>query len=297
MIRLRPKTRKLLLGLLFTSPFTIGFLGLTVIPVLASLYYSFTRYAILTPARWIGLGNYVSLFTKDDLFYKSLWNTVYYTLMSVPLGLLVSFILALALNIKVRGMSAYRTIYFLPTLVPSVAMAILWLWLFNAQYGLLNSLLNLFGLPGLGWVTQPSTAMPSLVIMSLWTVGQTVVIFLAGLQDVPAHLYEAAEIDGAGTLQKISFVTIPMLTPVILFNLLTGMIASFQTFTQAYIMTNGGPANATLFYALYLYRNGFQYVKMGYASALAWILFIIILALTAIVLRTSRGWVYYGGTR
>jgi multiple sugar transport system permease protein len=296
-MKLQPKTRRLLLGLLFTSPFTIGFLGLTIIPVAASLYYSFTRYAILTPPKWIGLGNYATLFTRDDLFYKSLSNTAYYSLMAVPLGLLMSFILALALNVKVRGMAAYRTIYFLPTLVPSVALAILWLWLFNAQYGLINSALNLVGLPSIGWVTDPKTAMPSLVIMSLWTVGQTVIIFLAGLQDVPVHLYEAAEIDGAGTMAKVYYVTIPMLTPVILFNLLTGIIGSFQTFTQAYIMTNGGPANATLFYVLYLYRNGFQYIKMGYASALAWILFLIILALTVIVLRTSRGWVYYGGAR
>jgi len=217
--------------------------------------------------------------------------------MSVPLSLLFSFFLALALNLKVRGMAAYRTIYFLPTLVPSVAMAILWLWLFNTQYGIFNSLLHLVGLRPLGWVTNPKTALPSLVLMSLWIVGQTVVIFLAGLQDVPTHLYEAAEIDGAGAVQKMTHITIPMMTPVILFTLLTGMIGSFQTFTQAYIMTNGGPANATLFYVLYLYRNGFQYIQMGYASALAWILFVIILVLTVIVLRTSRGWVYYGGLR
>jgi len=285
------------LGLLFTAPFTIGFVGLTVYPLLASLYYSFTRYAILTPPKWIGMNNYVTLFTKDDLFWKSLWNTVYYTLMFVPASLLLSFGLALALNVKVRGMSAYRTIYFLPTLVPSVALAILWLWLFNPQYGLLNEFLDVFGLPPLGWVADPKTAMPSMVIMGLWTVGQTVIIFLAGLQDVPVHLYEAAEIDGAGTLQKVFNVTIPLMTPVILFNLLVGIIGSFQTFTQAYIMTNGGPANATLFYVLNLYRNGFQYVKMGYASALAWILFLIILVCTAAVLRTSRGRVYYGGTR
>jgi multiple sugar transport system permease protein len=296
-MKLRPKTRKLLLGLLFTAPFTIGFLGLTVYPLLASLYYSFTRYAILTPPKWVGMNNYVTLFTKDDLFWKSLWNTAYYTMMFVPASLILSFALALALNVKVRGMSAYRTIYFLPTLVPSVALAILWLWLFNPQYGLLNEILALFGVPPLGWIADPKTAMPSMVIMGLWTVGQTVVIFLAGLQDVPIHLYEAAEIDGAGTMQKVFNVTIPLMAPVILFNLLVGIIASFQTFTQAYIMTNGGPANATLFYVLNLYRNGFQYVKMGYASALAWILFLIILACTVAVLRLSRGRVYYGGTR
>jgi multiple sugar transport system permease protein len=296
-MRLKPRTRKLLLGLLFTSPFSIGFLGLTVYPLLASLYYSFTNYAILKAPRWVGLQNYVRLFTGDDLFWKSLWNTVYYTLMSVPAGLLVAFVLALALNVKVRGMSIYRTIYFLPTLVPSVALAILWVWLFNPQYGVLNSALDLLGLPPLGWISDPKTAMPSLVLMSLWVVGGTVVIFLAGLQDVPVQLYEAAEIDGAGVLQKVWFVTIPMMTPVILFNLLTGIIGSLQTFTQAYIMTNGGPANATLFYVLHLYRSGFQYVQMGYASALAWILFIVTLGIALAVLRTSRGWVYYGGMR
>jgi multiple sugar transport system permease protein len=285
------------MGILFTLPFTLGFLAFTLSPLLASLYYSFTRYAILTPPKWIGLANYVTLFTHDDLFWISLGNTLYFTALSVPVGLFTSFVLALALNAKVRGMSLYRTIYFLPTLVPSVALAILWLWLFNPQYGILNSILNLFGLPSLGWITDLNLAKPSLVLMGIWTVGGTVVIFLAGLQDVPSQLYEAAEIDGAGALQRVFYITIPMMTPVILFNLITGIIGGFQYFTQAYIMTNGGPVNATLFYALYLYRSGFQYIKMGYASALAWILFLIVLLCTLAVFRTSRGWVYYGGIR
>ena len=296
-MRLAPRTRSLIMGLLFTLPFTLGFLAFTLYPLLASLYYSFTRYAILTPPKWIGLANYVTLFTHDDLFWISLGNTLYFTALSVPVGLFTSFVLALALNVKVRGMSLYRTIYFLPTLVPSVALAILWLWLFNPQYGILNSILNLFGLPSLGWITDLNLAKPSLVLMGIWTVGGTVVIFLAGLQDVPSQLYEAAEIDGAGTLQRVFYITIPMMTPVILFNLITGIIGGFQYFTQAYIMTNGGPVNATLFYALYLYRSGFQYIKMGYASALAWILFLIVLLCTLAVFRTSRGWVYYGGIR
>ncbi len=296
-MKLTPRTRNLMMGLLFTLPFTLGFFAFTLYPLLASLYYSFTRYAILTPPQWIGVGNYVNLFGRDDLFWTSLGNTVYFTLLSVPTGLLASFVLALALNVKVRGMSLYRTIYFLPTLVPSVALAILWLWLFNPQYGILNSILNFFGLPSLGWITDLNLAKPSLVLMGIWTVGGTVVIFLAGLQDVPSQLYEAAEMDGAGALQRVFYITIPMMTPVILFNLITGIIGGFQYFTQAYIMTNGGPVNATLFYALYLYRSGFQYVKMGYASALAWILFLIVLVCTLAVFRTSRGWVYYGGMK
>lgn len=285
------------MGLIFTSPFTVGFFLLTVYPLLSSLYYSFTRYAILTPPVWIGLANYNVMFFKDDLFWKSLGNTLVYTALAVPVGLASAFILGLALNVKVHGMSVYRAIFFLPTLVPTVALAILWLWMFNPQYGILNQFLNIFGLPSIGWIADYNLAKPALVFMSIWSVGQTVVIFLAGLQDVPTQLYEAAEIDGASALQKIFFVTIPIMTPVILFNLITGIIGGFQYFTQAYIMTNGGPANATLFYPLYLYRSGFQYLKMGYASALAWILFLIILACTALVFRTSRGWVYYGGVR
>ena len=296
-MKLRPQARAVLKGLAFTSPFTLGFLAFTLYPLMASLYYSFTTYAILTPPKWIGLTNYTTLFARDDLFWTSLGNTFYYTFLSVPVGLVASFLLALALNARVRGMSLYRTIYFLPTLVPTVAMAILWLWMFNPQYGILNRLLNLVGLPGLGWLADINLAKPSLVLMGLWGVGQTVIIILAGLQDVPAQLYEAAEIDGANGFQKAIYITIPMLTPVILFNLIMGIIGGFQYFTQAYVMTNGGPVNATLFYALYLYRNGFQYIKMGYASALAWILFLIILACILLVFRTSRRWVYYGGIR
>ncbi len=291
------RARALLKGLLFTSPFTIGFLAFTLYPLLASLYYSFTEYAILTAPRWVGVQNYANLFTHDDLFWIALWNTLYFTLLAVPSGLLASLALAMALNVRIRGMSLYRTIYFLPTLVPTVALAVLWLWMFNPQYGILNRLLSVCGLPTLGWLADIRLAKPALVLMGLWGVGQTVVIFLAGLQDVPVQLYEAAEIDGANGLQKAIYVTIPMLTPVILFNLIMGIIGGFQYFTQAYIMTNGGPVNATLFYALYLYRNGFQYIKMGYASALAWILFVIILACILVVFRTSRGWVYYGGVR
>ena len=284
-------------GLAFTSPFIVGFFVFTLYPLLASFYYSFTQYSILTPSRWIGLANYSNLFTRDDLFWTSLGNTLYFVSLSVPLGLLTSFGLALALNARVRGISIYRTIFFLPTLVPSVALSVLWLWIFNPQYGLLNQILSWVSLPPLGWLTDVNQAKPALILMSLWGVGGTVVIFLAGLQDVPSQLYEAADIDGANGPQKVFYITLPMMTPVILFNLITGIIAGFQYFTQAYIMTNGGPINATLFYSLYLYRNGFQYIKMGYASAMAWIMFLIIFACTLLVFRVSRGLVYYGGAR
>lgn len=285
------------MGLLFTSPFTVGFAAFTLYPLLASLYYSFTEYAILTAPRWVGLRNYVELFANDKLFWTSLSNTLYFTLLAVPSNLLASLALAMALNVQLRGMSVYRTIYFLPTLVPTVALATLWLWMFNPQYGILNGLLHAIGLPGPTWLADIRLVKPALVLMGLWCIGQTVVIFLAGLQDVPTQIYEAAEIDGANSLQKAVYVTMPMLTPVILFNLIMGIIGGFQYFTQAYIMTNGGPVNASLFYALYLYRNGFQYVKMGYASALAWVLFVIIMACILLVFRTSRRWVYYGGAR
>lgn len=296
-MKITPSARKLILGLLFTAPFTIGFLAFTVYPLLASFYYSFTQYSILTPPKWIGLQNYATLFMHDDLFWTSLGNTLFFICLAVPLGLTTSFVIALALNQRVRGMSIYRTIFFLPTLVPSVALAILWLWIFNPQSGMMNWLFELVGLPSLGWLGDINLAKPSLVLMSLWSTGGTIVIFLAGLQDVPGQLYEAADIDGANRLQKVWFITIPMMTPVILFNLITGIIGGFQYFTEAFIMTNGGPINATLFYALYLYRNGFQYVKMGYASAMAWILFVIVLSCTLAIFRTSRAWVYYGASR
>jgi multiple sugar transport system permease protein len=295
-MRLSRTTQAFLNGLLFTSPYIAGLLAFTLYPLGASFYYGFTDYRILTAPRWIGLGNFAQLLS-DDLFWISLANTAYYTVLAVPSGLAFSFILALALNLRVRGMPIYRTIFFLPSIVPSVALSILWLWVFNPQYGILNGILGLLGLPGAGWLSDPLWSKPSLILMHLWGVGGTIVIFLAGLQDVPQHLYEAAEIDGARWWHRVRFITIPMVTPVILFNLIIGMINSFQYFTQAYVMTNGGPVNSTLFYALLLYRNAFQYIKMGYASAMAWILFVIVLVCTLFVLWSSRRWVYYSGTK
>jgi multiple sugar transport system permease protein len=282
-------------GLLFISPWIAGFLAFTIYPILASLYYSFNNYSILIPAEWVGLGNYKALFFEDPLFWVSLTNTLYYIAFALPLGIIIGVTLALFLNMKVKGMAIYRTIYYLPTIVPTIASAILWLWILNPQYGLLNSFLAKIGIQGPGWLASPEWSKPALIIMSWWGLGGAVLIYLAGLQDVPQQLYEAAELDGANWLQKTIHITIPMLTPVIFFNLVMGLIGTFQYFTEAYVMTNGGPVNSTLFYALYLYRNAFVYLKMGYASSMAWLLFILVLTCTLLVFRTSARWVYYGG--
>jgi len=282
-------------GLLFCSPIIIGLLWFTSYPILASLYYSFTEYNALQPPEWIGLGNYREMLWRDDRFWYSLYNTVYYVGFAVPLGVAFAFFLASILNMKVRGLAYYRTIFFLPSIVPVVATSILWLWIFNPQYGIANTLLAYIGITGPGWITDPAWAKPSLIIMSLWTVGNTVVIFLAGLQDVPQELYEAAAIDGASSLQRIRHITIPFMSPYLLFATVTGLIFGFQYFTQVFIMTNGGPAFSTTVYAMYLYMNAFQYFKMGYASAMAWILFLIVATASLVIFRTTARRVYYGG--
>jgi multiple sugar transport system permease protein len=241
------------------------------------------------------LKNYADFVLEDPLFIKSLYNTFYYVILSVPLGLLVALGLALLLNLQLRGVAIFRTIFYVPMVTPVVAVSLLWLFLFNPQFGILNYVLTLVGLPALGWISDPTWSKPSLILMSLWTVGGTMLIFLAGLQGIPAHLYEAAEIDGANIWQRFLNVTLPMLSPVIFFNLVLGIIGSFQTFTQAYVMTGGGPVDSTLFYALYLYRSAFKLLKMGYASSMAWVLLVIILVLTWLQFRLGRSWVYYEG--
>ncbi|HEO69982.1 MAG TPA: sugar ABC transporter permease [Candidatus Hydrogenedentes bacterium] len=285
-------------GLVFALPYILGFIILFLYPLLASVYYSFCRYNVIKPPVWIGLANFEELFLHDPLFWKSLYNTLYYTAFAVPLGLIVSLGLALLLNQKVRGMAAYRTIFFLPTIVPIVASAVLWLWVLNPESGLINGMLREFlGIDGPGWLANEQWAKPSLILMSLWTTGGAMVIFLAGLADVPHSLYEVAELDGAGRWAKFRNITLPMLTPTILFNLVMGLIIAFQYFTQVYVMTGGkgGPVDSTMFYALYLYRNSFYYLRMGYASAMAWMLFVLILVATIAVLASSRRWVYYQG--
>jgi multiple sugar transport system permease protein len=291
--------RNLLYGVLFASPWLLGIMVFTAYPVVASFYYSFTEYTVVNPVKeFVGLSNYTNLIFNDDVFRRSLYNSVYYALFSIPLGTIVGVGLALMLNMKIKGQAIYRTIYFLPVLIPDVAMAILWIWVFNAQFGIVNTLLwQLFRISGPGWLASPTWSKPTVILMSLWTVGQGVVIYLAGLQDVPQSLYDAAEVDGANALQKTWNVTIPMITPVIFFNLIMGMIGSLQYFTIAYVITGGDgrPGQSLFFYAMYLYRNAFAFFKMGVASAQAWILFIVVLIGTLLVFRTSARWVYYGG--
>lgn len=282
-------------GLLFISPWLIGFLCLTFYPFIASIYYSFCSYDVISSPVWIGWKNYRIMFTDDPLFWKALYNTLYFTIFATPLGLVISIGVALLLNTKVKGMAVYRTIYYLPAILPIVASSIVWLWLLNPQYGVINGILYNIGIEGPGWLADSKWSKPALILMSVWGVGQAVLIYLASLQGIPQVLYESAEIDGARWYHKMRYITLPLLTPAIFFNLIIGMIGALQYFTQAYIMTAGGPSDSTLFYSLYLYNNAFAYFKMGYASAQAWILFVLVLLVTLIVFRSSARWVYYGG--
>jgi multiple sugar transport system permease protein len=292
----RQERRRLGMGLLFASPWIVGFLGLTVYPVILSFYYSLNVYTTFgQPMQWVGMANYVELLTQDDLFWVSLYNTLYMVVIGIPFHIILAILLALLLNMNLRGVSVYRTIFYLPTIVPIVATSVLWMWVFNPEYGLINAALSELGIRGPGWLTDPGLAKPSLILMGVWTIGGTLVIFLAGLQAIPRQLYDAAMIDGAGTLHQVRHITLPMLSAVIFFNVVVGVIGGFQIFTQAFIMTNGGPLDATLFYALYLYQNAFRYFKMPYASAMAWILFLIVIVATLIVFRSSARLVYYEG--
>ena len=284
------------LGLAFISPWLLGFLIFTLYPMLASLYYSFTQYNILKPPRWIGLGNYIELFTDDPLILVAFYNTVYFMVFSIPLSIIIGLCLAILLNSKVKGLAVYRTIFYMPTIVPAVASSILWMWLLDPQIGIINSLLAAVGIHGPGWLVNPAWSKPALIMMGLWSVGGDMVIYLAGLQGIPKELYESADLDGASAWRKNWSITLPMLSPVIFFNLIMGLIGTFQYFTQAYIMTSGGPMDSTLFYSLSLYNNAFRYYKMGYASAQAWVLFAIIFVATMIAYRTSGKWVFYGGS-
>lgn len=266
-------------------------------PVVASLYYSFTDFAGSAAPNWIGFKNYVSLF-RDPLFLKAIENTLVYAALYVPLSIVISLGMAMLLNLNIRGISIYRTLFFTPYVLPQVGVAMLWSWILNPEVGVANALLNAVGLPSLGWLSDPALAKPSLVMMDLWaSVGGSMIIFLAGLKSVPRQLYEAAEIDGASSVRKTWHVTVPMITPSIFYNLVLGLIYSLQVFTTAYVVSGGqgGPDNSTMFYGLLLYTNAFRYFDFGYASAMAWILFVCIFVLTLIVFRTSSRWVYYEG--
>lgn len=283
-------------GLLFTSPAIISLLLLTLYPVGASLYYSFCDFPGLKPPQWIGLANYNAL-AHDPLVWKSLANTAVFAAAAVPLGIAVAFILALLLNQKVKGLALFRTLFYLPSIVPTVASSVLWLWVLNPQYGILNGILALFGVNGPGWMSDPSWSKPALILMSTWGVGGTMIIFLAGLQDVPVEMYEAAELDGASPLHRAIHITLPFMSPYIFFSLVMGLIGASQYFTQAYVMTggNGGPANSTLFFAMYLFQNAFHFFKMGYACSMAWLLFLMTLSATVLIFRSSARFVYYQG--
>lgn len=291
-----PIRRESLDGYLFISPWLIGFVTLVAGPMLGSLLLTFMRWDLVSPPKWVGLTNYEQLIT-DPLVRISLGNTAFYTFIGVPLNLTVALAAAMLLNGPVRFRSLFRTAFYLPAVIPAIANVVLWFWILNPQVGLANQLLRLFGLPPSQWIYSPATAKPSLILMQLWATGNTMVIFLAGLQGIPQTLYEAALIDGAGWWQRFRKITIPMLSPVILFNLVLGIVASFQVFSNAYLLTNGGPANATLFTVLYIYRLGFERFQMGYASAVAWLLFAIILIFSLLQLRLSEAWVHYEGGR
>jgi multiple sugar transport system permease protein len=265
--------------------------------MLASLVISLTRWDLLSPARFVGLDNYQKMFSRDPLFWQSLKVTAIYTAAYVPLELVGGLLLALLMNQKLRLRGLFRTIYYLPSVLPGVAFVVLWMWILHPDVGLLNTLLSYVGIDGPRWLADPDWALPALLLMSIWGLGRSMVIYLASLQGLPQHLYEAAAIDGAGAWHAFWRITVPLLTPTIFFNLVLSIISTFQTFTSAFVATDGGPLDATLFYVLYLFRQAFQYFNMGYASALAWLLFVVILALTLLIVRSSRYWVYYEGER
>jgi len=282
-------------GILFASPWFIGFFVFLAGPLLSALYFSFCEYSVLKAPVWIGIDNYRNL-VADELFWKSLSNTLLYALFAIPLGTFTAIGLAMLLNARIRGLAWYRTFFFLPSLVPAVPLSVLWLWMFNGDYGLINTFLGFLGVKGPAWLSDPTWSKPALVLMSVWGVGNAVVIYLAGLQEVPQQLYEAADLDGANAWQRTRNVTLPMLSPVILFNVVMAMIGSLQVFTQPYIMFPGGrPDRSTYFYSMYLYDNAFVYLKMGYASAMGWVMFLIILTLTMTALKVSERRVHYEG--
>jgi multiple sugar transport system permease protein len=281
------------LGYLFIGPWLAGFALFTALPFLASVALSFTHYTIAGAPTWVGLANYQTLLFDDPSFWRSLGNTLTYALVAVPLGVATAFCLALLLNLELRGMAIYRTVFFLPHIVPVVATSVVFMWVLNPQIGLANGILALIGIEGPAWLQDPGWSMTTLILLSLWGVGGSVVIYLAGLKDVPASLYEAARIDGANAFQRALHITLPMMTPVIFFNLVMGIIHAFQYFTQAYILTNGGPQESTLFLALYLFHRAWRFLDLGYASALAWIMFLMVAGITWLVFRSQRRWVHY----
>lgn len=301
---MRKDQKDFMAGLIFSSPWIIGFLIFTLYPIAVSFYYSFTEFSIFQPPKFVGLDTIKSLFS-DDLYFKSMFNTLYMTFLATPISIAFGLGTAMLLNMKIKGMSVYRTAFYIPTIVPQVASSILWIWILNARYGLLNNILKALGIYQPNWFQDPVYTKPALILMGLWSTGTIMIIFLAALQDVPASLYEAADIDGANKWYKFIKIIIPSISPIILYQFIIGIIFNFQIFTQAWIIGEsqgglnqgvfGGPENSILFYATYLFYNAFTYLKMGTASAMAWILFILTAIVTWLVFKFSNRWVTYGG--
>lgn len=292
------KKQENLIGYLFASPWLLGLIVLGAFPIVASLFISFTSYNMISSPRWVGLANYQILFTNDDIFWKSLGNTVYHVIIAIPLGIIVGVAIALLLNNKIKGMSIYRTLFYLPNVVSIVAMALLWLWLFQPSFGLINEVLSplykLFNMEPLRWHQSADTSKLTLILMGLWSVGGSMVIYLAQMQDIPVSLYESAEMDGANWFKKTIYITLPLMTPSIFFNFIMGLIGGFQVFTIAYIMTAGGPSQSTYYYAYYMFDKMIADQAMGMASAMAWILLVIVLIMTMFALRLNKYVVYLG---
>jgi multiple sugar transport system permease protein len=291
-----PKARENLTGYLFISPWLIGFFVFTLWPFLRSFYLSFCNYNIVQPPKLIGLANYQMMLFNDDLFYKSLWVTLRYAIVAVPLTLVVGVALALLLNLNVKGIAVFRTIFYLPSIVPTVAMTSIFMWILNPQVGMVNRILTIFGITGPAWLSDPVWTPWTLIFMAVWAAGGSMVIYLAGLKDIPQYLYEAATLDGASAWRKMRVITLPMLSPVIFFNLVMSVIGTFQYFTQAFVISNGsgGPEDSTLFYALYMFKRCWKYMDMGYGSAMAWVLFLIVMVSTGLIFQTQKRWVHYG---
>ena len=294
--RLTYRQAEALTGVAMAAPWIIGFLVFVAGPMLASLYLAMTRWDLFTPPRFLGLENFEVLLTDDPTFWLSFRVTTLFAVFSVPIQIAVGLALAQLLNQKIRLLGMFRSIYYLPSVLSGVSIAIMFRWIFGTQFGLLNGALKLIGIEPVSWLGDPSIVLFSFILMSVWGSGANMLIYLGALQGVPTELYEAAEVDGAGSWRKFFKITVPMITPVIFFTLINGIIISLQEFQTPFILTNGGPANASLFIVLYLYRHAFQWFKMGYASAIAWFIFFYVLLLSLLVLRSSRAWVYYEGT-
>lgn len=275
------------------SPWLIGFIGLTLGPMLYSIFLSFHRWDLFQSPEFVGFENYMRLFKVDDIFWQALYNTFFFAIISVPLHLIIATAIAYILNKEIKGMKVFRTIFYLPSLVPVVASSMLFIWIFAPDAGILNRFLSLFGINGPAWLLDASAVKPALIIMSLWGVGGGIILLLAGMRGISDELYEASEIDGANRFHQFFKITLPMISPVLFFNLINGIIGGLQTFAQVYIMTGGGPNNSSMMIVPYLFENAFEFYRMGYGSAIAWVLFIIILTLTLLVFRSSSMWVYY----